>query len=486
MGRRSFPLKNKKIVDKRELGYYSTPSFVAVFLANTMLKINPNGKYVLDPAVGNEELLNTFYKRKKHIDGIDIYKHREYGHCTFLKGDFIDIYRRKKRALIFGENIDLKYDYFIFNPPFNNAEVTYIKENKDELINLFGEVGTYNMSLMFISAVIDSAKEGAVIAFISADSFLAHRRYAPLREQILNTCSIHHLILCPVDLFAEQKTKVRTCIMVLQKGTQYQKKIQTLNRTENTETFKFILKTKSFKSSTLDSLVSKSNEFVLGIPSEIKSLLACSTIGEKYKCLSGISTGDDGRFLSLTKKHGFHLPFYKNIYLKRFYAEPDRFLTDEYLELGKRNMNFILRNRDNIFKEGIVCSQVGLAFSACHKPAGAVFGMNAGIFCPKNDIWWLLAYLNSSLVTYILRSVINRSNTVSSGYVAKIPIVKLSANAKKKLDTIARTAFKEKIAPNKTALLIADIDSILFKELRLSKSTQAEILDFVANLYKRV
>ena len=65
-------------IDKREVGYYSTPSFVAKYLTHEMLSINPNGASVLDPAVGREELLEEFYKAGKTIDSYDIIKHCEY------------------------------------------------------------------------------------------------------------------------------------------------------------------------------------------------------------------------------------------------------------------------------------------------------------------------------------------------------------------------------------------------------------------------
>ena len=65
-------------IDKREVGYYSTPSFVAQYLTQEMLSINPHGTWVLDPAVGKEELLEEFYRRGKAIDSYDIIRHCEH------------------------------------------------------------------------------------------------------------------------------------------------------------------------------------------------------------------------------------------------------------------------------------------------------------------------------------------------------------------------------------------------------------------------
>ena len=79
-------------IDKREVGYYSTPSFVAKYLTHEMLSINPNGASVLDPAVGREELLEEFYKAGKTIDSYDIIKHCEYRMSNFCQRNFIEVY----------------------------------------------------------------------------------------------------------------------------------------------------------------------------------------------------------------------------------------------------------------------------------------------------------------------------------------------------------------------------------------------------------
>ena len=65
MARKVKVLLDDNGVDKRESGYYSTPDFIAKYLTYEMLKINPNGESVLDPAVGKEELLHYFKKEGK-------------------------------------------------------------------------------------------------------------------------------------------------------------------------------------------------------------------------------------------------------------------------------------------------------------------------------------------------------------------------------------------------------------------------------------
>jgi hypothetical protein len=159
-------------LDRRELGYYSTPSFISTFMTKKMLSLNPNGKIALDPCVGKEEMIKEFYNSNIEIDGIDIHNHGDHFYCNFIEDDFIDYYKRNKIGLLFDQKINLEYDYYIANPPYNCHEVDYIKSNKKVLNNIFGSIGVHNMYSMFTSAIIDSAKDGALISIICADSFL--------------------------------------------------------------------------------------------------------------------------------------------------------------------------------------------------------------------------------------------------------------------------------------------------------------------------
>lgn len=478
-------------IDRRELGYYSTPSFVSSFMTKAMLKINHKGKLALDPCVGKQEMIKDLYEANIEIDGIDVYNHGDYFYCKFIQDDFIERYKRTKSELIFDQKINLKYDYYIANPPYNCHEIDYIRNNKKELNNVFGNIGVHNMYSMFISAIIDSAKEGAVISIISADSFLTARMHNPLRAQILNECSIHYLLLCPTDLFWDQKADVRTCIMILQKGKQYQKQVRTLNRPKSKEHLKHKLEEESFIETELEQVISRSGnnefEFVIDIPSEIQSLFTYPRVGEKFKCITGISTGEDAKYIVKEKRKGFEIPFYKNPGSRKFFCEQDGFITNDYLKYDKEVKNFMVRNKGFMLKEGITCSSMGLPFSACYLPQGSTYGVNANIFCDsESDIWWLLAYLNSSLVTYIVRGILIRSNMITSGYVSKIPVIDLTNDSKNKLSHIAKKAFSDRVSPKDVGEVIKRIDEVLFNELNLSETTKTEILNFASNLQSRV
>jgi hypothetical protein len=477
-------------IDRRELGYYSTPEFVSTFMTKKMLQINPNGTTALDPCIGKEELIKELYNNNIEVDGIDIFNHGDYFYSNFIQKDFIEYYREQKSTLLFNQQINLKYDYFIANPPYNCHEIDYIKNNKKHLNNLFGNIGVYNMYSMFISAIIDSAKEGALISIIASDSFLTARMHNPLREQIISSCAIHYLILCPNDLFLDQKADVRTCIIILQKGKKFQKTIKSLNRPKDRFELRTKLEKNDFLEQKIENIINVSGqnqfEFVIDIANEIQKLFSLPKVGEKFKCITGISTGEDALYISKEKKVGFEVPFYKNPGSRKFFCEPDGFLTDNYLSYDKEVKNFMVRNKSFILKEGITCSSMGLPFGACYLPEGATFGVNANIFCEKADIWWLIAYLNSSLVTYIVRGVLIRSNMITSGYVSKIPIIELKESTKKTLSIISNNAYNAKVSPKNLSKIIQEIDALIFEELTLSEAVKKEILHFSSNLQSRV
>ncbi|MEG2947163.1 MAG: N-6 DNA methylase [Bacteroidales bacterium] len=473
-------------IDKREIGYYSTPHFISNYLTSEMISINPNGRLVLDPAVGKEELIQGFYEKGMLIDSFDIVKHCECKYSRFTQLNFIDFYSEAISNRILNEQCS-DYDYIISNPPYNCHELAYIKDNKKKLNDLF-KVGAYNMYSMFLSAIIDIAKDGSVIGVIISDSFLTSSVHNKLREQIFSSCSIHQLILCPTDLFWSQKADVRTCIMILQKGKAFQGKVKISNRPKNTDALKEILNKKSFKEVDVEFLrLSKKinmNQIIIDVDKSIINLFkSYPSLGDKFKCVTCISTGNDSKYLSKVQKTGFSIPFYKNPAKRKFNTTADAYLIDDYMEESLKVKDFMVRNKSLVSNQGIVCSSMGLPFSAAYLPEKAVSGVNPTIFPPLEDINWLLSYLNSSLVTYLVRGVLIRSNMITSGYVNCIPIINFSDEQKRQLSNIANEV---RSLRKDTKMAIQEIDNIIFSTNILSQDVISSILEFANNIGRSV
>lgn len=445
-----------------------------------MLEINPLGEWVLDPAVGREELLKTFYEKGKKIDSFDVVDYGDYRMSNFKKQNFIEYYRRYREHL----RCVLKYDYMIANPPYNCHEVSYIKDNKNWLKGLF-DVGVYNMYSMFLSAMIDMAKEGCLIGVVISDSFLTSTYHTKLREKILRTCSLHQLILCPTNLFWNQKADVRTCIVILQKGKQFQGKVKIASRTKDIVSFENLLNGRGFKETDIDDIfLNCGKQFLVDVDSSIKELFDNNpSLGSLYNCVTCVSTGNDSIYLSQKEKVGYSVPFYKNPASRKFKGCADAYLIDTYMDVHRQDKNFMVRNKSLIGKSGIACSSMGLPFSAVYLPPKAVTGVNPTIYLPEEDIYWMLSFLNSSLVTYLVRGVLIRSNMVTSGYVSSLPVLSFSQLEKKNLSTIANLALCGNIDSH---LAVKKVDEIIEQKGILSKEIWNTIHNFCENLGQTV
>jgi hypothetical protein len=477
--------------DRRATGYYSTPPQIAKYLTRRLLEINPNGKNVVDPCVGREELLNEFYKAGKVITGVDIHGHSNHKLCKFICTDFLGLYAKYKKAELLRCNVfdPLEFDYWIANPPYNCHEVDYIKNNKKHLSEIFEDVGVHNMYSMFISSIIDMAKNDAVIGIITLDSFLTSKAHTALRKKIISETTILDVILCPTDLFLDQSADVRTCLLVMVKGKPRNVRVNLLNRVTLKEDFYSKLEKRAFASSELNDILLTGNrdnfEFMIDVPKRIKALFENKRIGELFNCVTGISTGDDKIYLSSEKKDGYNIPFYKNPGSRKFYCTEDAYLIDSFLDVSRTVSNFMVRNTNVLFKPGITCSSMGVEFSACYLPQNSAFGVNPNIICEENDIWWLLGYMNSDLVKFIVRGVLIRTNMVTSGYISRLPVPDFSLETKGRISELAKDAYELAKTGKSVSFILEKINSIINHSIKLDDETKLTIKEFCLQIVKR-
>jgi hypothetical protein len=479
--------------DRRDTGYYSTPAPVACYIFERLTEINPLGTTVVDTCIGMEELATPFLDRSLNVVGIDITDHGGLKRSNFIKDDFIKLYENSKTPDLFNVNIlsFTDYDFWIANPPYNCHEVDYIQSNKAHLKNVFADVGVHNMYSMFISAMVDMAKEGAVIGLITLDSFLTSKAHKDLRRKIIDNCIIHDLLLCPTDLFLNQGADVRTCILIIQKGkTLRQPAVKLLNRPTNKNDFFQKLEKREFQEKKISEILLSAEidnqEFLIGVPDDIKLMFLNERIGQRYKCITGISTGNDKKYISQTRKESYSIPFYKNPGSQKYFCNPDGFLIDHFLQESKKVKNFMVRNIQLLFKPGITCSSMGVEFSACYLPPNVTYGVNSNIICDEDDIWWLLSYLNSNIAKYIVRGVLIRTNMVTSGYISRLPMPNLTQSEKEELSSLARKAYKlAKEQAKEVVFIINEINRHIYQYLNISQLVQKELDDFCQDIIKK-
>jgi hypothetical protein len=475
--------------DRRATGYYATPLLVAEYFYQRCVAINPEGHMVFDPCVGQEELLtpfiaaNTKQAERFKLQSTDVLRHLSVYQSHFLQGDFLLTPKAQQTKAS-------ECDFIVANPPYNCHEVDYIKQHKADLKHKFKDVGVHNMYSMFLAAMIDKAADGCVIATICDSSFLTAKVHSKLRKKILSSCIIHDLILCPTDLFLDQGANVRTCILVLQKGRNLQQpRVRLLNRPLNQADFFAALAEECFIYKALTDIVLNSDvdnmELLVGVPCEIKALFDGPRLSAKFACISGVSTGNDHAFIRKQPEAGFSVPFYKNPSSSKFFCAPNGFLIDDFLHQSQCDANFNVRNQQYLMQSGITCSSMGIEFSACLLPQGSLFGVNPNIICDEQSSWWLVAYLNSDLVKYCVRGVLIRTNMITSGYVARLPLPDFTVLAKQQLAQLAKQAYQGARQQQDLAAPLASINQLVNKELKFSEQTIADIALFCRQIVKR-
>ena len=128
---------------------------------------------------------------------------------------------------------------------------------------------------------------------------------------------------------------------------------------------------------------------------------------------------------------------------------------------------------------------MGVSFGAAILPADSAFGVNANIFPPEENRWWLLGYLNSSLCNYLVRGVLLRSNMITAGYVARIPVPGIPVDVRKELDLVAREAYEACPGPAEIMVFIQRIDELVFDACKFPGADRNSIREFCANTIER-
>ena len=488
MGRHNKAVYNDAGIDRRDTGYYSTPEPVAGFFKRKLLSLNPHPKLVFDPCVGNGELLAPFRHSGARLCGFDVIDYCPDKFFDFEQRDFL----LSAVAALDGPptaNSMPDADIIVANPPYNCHEHEYLRRYKQRFALCFGRNAVLNLYSLFVYAIIRTAKPGCLIGLITFDSFLTARGHEGLRRFIREQCRIHSLLLCPVDLFRKQGADVRTSILILQKGPQGTNRIEVAGRPESSAYFERTLRTNAFQTYAPDEVFLSSpkdrSEFVVEVPEAVRALFNAPRLGERFPCLTGISTGDDRAHLSPVRRKGFTVPFYKNPGKRRFFTLTDAYLRDDYREVAENRANFIIRNRQYIGVPGIACSSMGVSFGAAILPGNSAFGVNANIFPKEEDRWWLLAFLNSSLCNYLVRGVLLRSNMITAGYVARIPVPDVPAAVRNQLDRMAREAYETRPDAQAAQTIIESIDGLVFDACGIPDGDRHGIREFCSNIIEK-
>ncbi|MGR9048344.1 HsdM family class I SAM-dependent methyltransferase [Halobacillus faecis] len=478
---------------QRTMGQYTTPKETVQYMTRKLLSELPtkSNMKILDPATGDgifiqallEEGLSTesLYAfdidRKTAAPHPDIHFHYE----DFLKVDQPG-----------------QYDAIIGNPPYKSKRQSpYFSENRERIQREFGKVGIHNLYSLFIHKGIQCLKPGGVMTMIVQDSFLTNIYYKSFREFLLKETEIKEIVLAPRRLFHKGKADVRTAIITLKKrdieavpSTQMRlvDRLKDQDYDDPPENHIQYLSQQTFEQM-------PANNFAINVPEDILSHFESPyrTLGSVLKGGTGISTGDD-RFFLRSFQDGHvppeWIPFYKNGGRKdAWYYEPKYYIHKNWPDYVESNTNFTVRNRSYFYQRGITCSSMGVDFSAALLPEGSLFGVNANLFPEREeDLYYFLSLLNSKLIKYMVRKVLNRTNMITSGYIKKIPYIEPDPLQKQVMIETARSIVdKKKENPSfQTDDWQSLVDQTVYEIYGISSASRSKVHDFCHDITEKI
>ncbi|MFQ3545275.1 N-6 DNA methylase [Halobacillus rhizosphaerae] len=479
---------------QRAMGQYETPQTTAEYMVQKILshfKDSSSSPLILDPCTGEGVFVHELLKQghppdRLHAFDIDLNIKNPHPEIHFENTDFL----MKEK--------EIKYDAIIGNPPYKSKrQSSYFQSNKHWLGEQFEEIGLPNLYALFVYHGLKTLKDGGVLTMIVQDSFLTNAYYRAFRRFLVKQIEIQEIILAPRRLFHMGNANVRTAILTIVKRKPNEKNSVKPMRLVDRLAEEEYASPPSERIQFLPQQVYEdlpNRNFAINVPQEI-----LTHFHKEYTMLdsvvqggTGISTGNDGHYLikpdERTEDRNVWIPFYKNGGNKdAWYYSPKFYIHKDWPVYAEHSHTFVLRNKSFFYKEGITCSSMGINFSAAYLPKGSLFGVNANLF-PNNreDLYYILGLLNSNLIKYMLRKVLNRTNMITSGYIKKLPYIEPSPAMKTAVTNCAKQLVEGKKADKNfpVHVLQNQMNQLVFNIYQISPDNQHHINRFCDHIFE--
>jgi len=508
--------------NKKDYGVVLTPQKTAKYIISRLGEIKKDQK-ILDPCVGPgifiKELLNA---------GVDSKQIFTYDINSEFKNE-LDKLNIRFEALdtllsLYPDSYNY-YDFIIGNPPYLNKSSTYVRNNREKLKKIYGEINAHETYSMFIVNSIWRLKEGGKLGFITSDSFLTLSTHTKLRKYILSTCKIKEILLPPRNLFDNQNVSTSPAILILEKCSskdnsknRLENVMKIIPRVETEEDYQNPKRVYEFKQKRYHLLPFKL--FFTDIEEEVINLFEHSSkLEEHIKGYIGMHTHNNLKYIAAVDGTSLAKIFRKRNnkttdsdkrhkiisekdldsikwkpYLKRGGAEQYYRPILEGLDWNPESIPiYDIPNNVPFEKEGIVISGVSSRLAVRYMPEGCYWDSNKAIgfkvIDKKISIEYALGLLNSSLYNYLAKGIINNTSSIQITGIHALPYLSPDRETKEKVEQLVKKIIEKKRG-NLNFVYINEqkvIDDLIFnfyaRKFNLSDNLK-EKLDMKYSIYK--
>jgi predicted RNA methylase len=441
------------------------------------------GLSVLEPSVGHGAFLGGFTGKPALLDVVDVDSHAlsivasQFQHFTprIFHEDFIDLFVEGLMKSSHPVRTTL-YDRVISNPPYGlYFDLSYRKRIKEAFPDLYARE-SYGL---FFAFAVSRLRERGRYVFLLPDTFLSSVNHRSLRSFICAQAAPTHFIRFPSKLFETVNFGYgNLCIVVGEKRP-----------IRNSDTVYWLDLFAKDTSLTRDSLCGSEHfpgsilkdhcDFGWSSAMFTAHGTSCGlseTLGDVAECRTGIYTGDNERFIGydaariirrlnghsidwslkvqedpLTpaqKEAGLHgercyVPFIRGGHREAFEKTAWAInWSPEAIDFYRTNKKARLQNSRFYFRTGISVPMVTTKRISAGTMCNAVFDQGVvGVF-PKHssDSPALLLYLNSSLASERMKTLVNGSANNSANYLKRLPVPHFSHAALERADHLVNMA----------------------------------------------
>lgn len=442
----TFHEKNVSHIDRKKLGQFYTHKELVEYIYSK-IPVNNKSK-ILDPCVGAGAFLTSININKeisKNLYGIDIDKialklckenlrqnyntvnNKQFKVANAIKSElkniFPEIYKNGG------------FDIIIGNPPYQNLK-SDIDFDPNEKIYQPIIKGVVNSASLIIIKSLSFLKEDGYLGFVlpknllRVDSFNELRKYIALNYTIIEITDLGHY-------FKDVRGDQIILIIKKTKPSEKNKIIVTVKQKEKklVDSSEYVLNQKDILSTSYFPIFR--NKEIQIIRKKLDKI-TCK-LGDVSDIFRGLALSSNNKIIS-KENRGNYTVVYRGDSIKKFGIKYPLFIKsiDSIGDINKLNKLLVKK----IILQNLCSKEGGITATYCQSNELSIDTVTNLVPSNKNDIFYILALLNSKLATFYLLHIIFLSSNFSmhtdKQYIGQIPFIKPIKNDLNKIEKITK------------------------------------------------